>query len=253
MSEHRVRVKVRRQDGPSDIKTRRWEVFEVPRWSRMTVLDALIGIREDPRTVDGRGVSPVVWDCSCGEGRCGACAVLINGRAGLSCEVLVDEVSPKGQVVVVEPLTKFAVVRDLVVDRSKVFGDLLRLMGWVGVDVCRDTGEGLVEGDEDQAVRSELSQCVMCGCCLEVCPNVNDSSEYVGAAVINRVRYLGLYPGIDGLSGERLDGLMGRGGVVDCGKAQVCADVCPKGVPLVESIGQMSRATTRRMMGWLMG
>ena len=38
--------------------------------------------------------------------------------------------------------------------------------------------------------------------------------------------------------------LMGPGGVVDCGNAQNCVKVCPKEIPLTESIGAMGRAVT---------
>jgi succinate dehydrogenase / fumarate reductase, iron-sulfur subunit len=46
---------------------------------------------------------------------------------------------------------------------------------------------------------------------------------------------------------------MGEGGVADCGKAQNCVEVCPKEIPLVDSIAQVSRATTKHMLfGWLL-
>ena len=35
---------------------------------------------------------------------------------------------------------------------------------------------------------------------------------------------------------------MGEGGVADCGKAQNCVEVCPKEIPLVDSIAVVSRA-----------
>ena len=46
------------------------------------------------------------------------------------------------------------------------------------------------------------------------------------------------------LKGDRLDELMGAGGVSDCGNAQNCVKVCPKEIPLTESIGAMGRAVT---------
>ena len=52
---------------------------------------------------------------------------------------------------------------------------------------------------------------------------------------------------------ERLDAVMGEGGVEDCGKAQNCVEVCPKEIPLVDSIATVSRAATGRMLlGWLL-
>jgi succinate dehydrogenase / fumarate reductase iron-sulfur subunit len=37
---------------------------------------------------------------------------------------------------------------------------------------------------------------------------------------------------------------MGPGGVADCGNAQNCVQVCPKHIPLTESIAAIGRATT---------
>jgi succinate dehydrogenase / fumarate reductase iron-sulfur subunit len=46
---------------------------------------------------------------------------------------------------------------------------------------------------------------------------------------------------------------MGQGGVADCGKAQNCVEVCPKEIPLVDSIADVSRQTTKHaLFGWLL-
>jgi succinate dehydrogenase / fumarate reductase iron-sulfur subunit len=37
---------------------------------------------------------------------------------------------------------------------------------------------------------------------------------------------------------------MGEGGITDCGNAQVCVEVCPKSIPLTESIADIGRQTT---------
>ena len=43
---------------------------------------------------------------------------------------------------------------------------------------------------------------------------------------------------------ERLDELMGEGGVADCSKAGNCVQVCPKDIPLLESIAAVQRQET---------
>jgi succinate dehydrogenase / fumarate reductase iron-sulfur subunit len=46
---------------------------------------------------------------------------------------------------------------------------------------------------------------------------------------------------------------MGEGGVGDGGKAQNCVEVCPKEIPLVDSIAVVSRAATKHMLfSWLL-
>jgi succinate dehydrogenase / fumarate reductase iron-sulfur subunit len=92
-----------------------------------------------------------------------------------------------------------------------------------------------------------------CGCCLEACPQINDRSDFIGAAAINQVRLFNLHPSGKMHAGERLDAIMGDGGIEDCGKAQNCAAVCPKEIPLVDSIADVGRQATKRMLfGWLL-
>ena len=93
-----------------------------------------------------------------------------------------------------------------------------------------------------------------CGCCLEACPQVSASSPFVGPAAISQVRLFNLHPSGAMEADERLDAVMGEGGVEDCGKAQNCVAVCPKEIPLVDSIASVGRATTRRLLlDWLLG
>jgi succinate dehydrogenase / fumarate reductase iron-sulfur subunit len=92
-----------------------------------------------------------------------------------------------------------------------------------------------------------------CGCCLEACPQVNDRSSFIGPAAINQVRLFNLHPSGKMHAKERLESLMGEGGVADCGKAQNCVEACPKEIPLVDSIAAMGRATTKQLLfGWLL-
>jgi succinate dehydrogenase / fumarate reductase iron-sulfur subunit len=52
---------------------------------------------------------------------------------------------------------------------------------------------------------------------------------------------------------DRLEAVMGEGGVEGCGKAQNCVEVCPKEIPLVDSIASVGRDTAKRMIfGWLL-
>jgi succinate dehydrogenase / fumarate reductase iron-sulfur subunit len=66
-----------------------------------------------------------------------------------------------------------------------------------------------------------------CGCCLEACPQYTPTNKFVGAA----------------LKDERLEVLMGEGDVADCGKAGNCVEVCPKDIPLLESIAVQRQET----------
>jgi succinate dehydrogenase / fumarate reductase iron-sulfur subunit len=253
MEQKPVRLKVRRQDGGDLPDTRRWEEFVVPHQPHMNVISALMEIQKNPVTADGKKVAPVVWECACLEEVCGSCTMVINGKVRQSCSALIDHLAPNGETIVLEPMSKFPVVRDLVVDRQRMFDDMKRVKGWIHIDGTHELGPGPRESPESQEERYPLSRCMTCGCCLEACPQYGPGLDFIGAFALNLVRLYNSHPSGAMHKDERLDAVMGDGGVADCGKAQNCVEVCPKEIPLVDSIAVVARETTKRMLfGWLL-
>lgn len=245
-----VRFRIKRCDGPG--KPSRWEEFDVPVEPGSNVISCLRWIAAHPVTADGRRTTPVVWDSGCLEEVCGACTAVVNGRVRQTCSALIDDYAPgQGDVITLEPMSKFPVVRDLWVDRSRMFSDLKRLKAWVPIDGTYDLGPGPKESPEHQEMRYVLSTCMTCGCCLEACPQyrkVEDpdgwNENFAGAFAISISRLFNEHPVGAELKGDRLDVMMGPGGVNDCGQAQNCVKVCPKHIPLTESIAAIGRAAT---------
>jgi succinate dehydrogenase / fumarate reductase iron-sulfur subunit len=83
-----------------------------------------------------------------------------------------------------------------------------------------------------------------CGCCLEVCPQVNERSDFMGPAVMSQVVLFNAHPTGKLNREERLAAVMEPGGIADCGKAQNCVRACPKDIPLTESLVRLARETT---------
>ncbi|HZU85285.1 MAG TPA: succinate dehydrogenase iron-sulfur subunit [Polyangiaceae bacterium] len=246
-----VHLKIKRQDGPG-LKSY-WQDFRVPWQPHMNVISALMEIQRNPVNAAGERVTPVVWECVCLEEVCGSCTMLVDGRVRQSCSAMIDRIAPDGRTIVLEPMTKFPVVRDLVVDRSRMFDDLKRVKAWIRLDGSHELGPGPRQSQENQETAYPLSRCMTCGCCLEACPQINAASAFVGPAAVNLVRLYNLHPTGRMQAAERLDAVMGAGGVEDCGKAQNCAAVCPKEIPLVDSLAAVGRDATKRMLfGWLL-
>ena len=249
--ERTVRLKIKRQDAPGS--PRRWEEFVVPWQPQMNVISALMQIQKNPVTASGERVAPVVWEASCLEEVCGACSMIINGRVRQACAALVDRIAPQGETIVLQPMTKFPLVRDLIVDRSRMFEDLKRVRAWIHLDGSHELGPGPRQSQENQEEAYPLSRCMTCGCCLEACPQINPRSNFVGPAALNQVRLFNLHPSGKMHAGERLEAVMGEDGVGGCGKAQNCVEVCPKEIPLVDSIASVGRQTTKQLLfGWLL-
>ncbi len=244
-----VVVRVKRQASPKE--GARWEEFSLPWRPSMNVIICLRDIAENPVTRDGKKTTPVSYDSNCLEEICGSCAMLINGKARMACSALVDSLEPP---IRIEPLSKFPLVRDLAVDRQFMFESLKRVKAWIPIDGTYDLGEGPRVSPEIQETGYPLSNCISCGSCLEVCPQVNENSKFVGAAIISQVRLFNMHPTGAMHARERLEAVMGPGGVADCANAQNCVQICPKDIPLTESIAEVNRqAIKQAIFGWLMG
>ena len=260
-----VRVRVLRQDVAGCESY--WERFEVSYEPNMNVISVLQKIAAQARSQDGRKVAPVAWDCNCLEEVCGSCTMLINGRTRMACSALVDRLQAEsGDEIELRPMSKFPVVRDLVVDRRRLFRGLEKVKAWVPVEGSYDLGPGPRISPEEQEDAYPLSECMSCGCCLEACPQYtkveavrrDDESEadfekrrksafdtgFVGAHAISQAVLFNAHPTGRMIADERMEALTRQGGIQMCGNAQNCVAVCPKRIPLTRSIARAGRAAT---------
>lgn len=258
-------VRILRQQGPG--KEGYWEKHKIYREPDMNIISVLQRIAAKPKTVEGQEVAPVAWDCNCLEEVCGACTMVINGQVRQACSALVDNLlTDENEVIELRPMTKFPVVRDLVVDRSRMFRALEKVKAWVPVDGYYDMGPGPQQSREEQEEAYPLSKCMSCGCCVEACPqflkvevtkkpgetaeqhqersNAAYDKAFLGPAAISQAILFNGHPTGKNQKGERLDALTGPGGIQICGNAQNCVAVCPKEIPLTTSIAKAGRQTT---------
>ena len=243
-----IQIRVRRQDTPTSNPY--WDEFEIPYRERQNVISVMMEIEKNPVTREGKKTSPVVFDRACLEEVCGSCAMRINGVSRMACTALVDSLE---QPIRLEPMAKFPVRRDLAVDRSVMFDSLKRVRAWVPIDGTYDLGPGprMAEAERQQAY--EYSKCITCGNCLDVCPQVNDRSNFIGAAPIAQARLFNSHPTGAMNAAERLEALMAEGGIDDCGNAQNCVRICLKSIPRTTAISEMYRATTLHGLKKLFG
>ena len=123
------------------------------------------------------------------------------------------------------------------VDRARMFDDLKRVKAWIQLDGSHELGPGPRQSQENQ--EEALSALALHD--LRLLPrglpaDQRTGSKFIGPPRINQVRLFNLHPSGKMHADERLETVMGEGGVADCGKAQNCVEVCPKEIPLVDSI-----------------
>ncbi|NGX59754.1 MAG: Fumarate reductase iron-sulfur subunit [Chlamydiae bacterium] len=220
-----------------------WEEFELELKPFYNVMAALMDIQKNPINKKGERVAPVVWEQGCLEIVCGSCSMLVNGRPVQACVILIDQVlkATGSDTITLAPFTTYPLIRDLIVDRTEMFENLKKINAWVEVDNSLDKGFGPTIDSKVQEVRYILSTCISCGCCNESCPQMNSRSKFLGPAIISQARLFNNHPIGKLTARERLMPLMEEGGVSDCGNSQNCVQVCPKDIPLTESISLMGR------------
>jgi len=243
-----IKVEIKRQSTPDAKATT--ETFAIPYRPNMNITSLLGEIALNPTTVTGQASTPITYDSNCLEEICGSCAMLINGKAMMACSALVDKLlgaldhgqkPDLSKTITLAPLSKFPVVRDLAVDRSVLFENLKAVKAWVPIDGSYDLGPGAKQAPQIQEERYPLSNCISCTICMEVCPQFNDATGFVGAATIAQAKLFNLDPAGSVLKEDRLRALAGDGGIQECGFAQNCVQACPKQLPLTEAISDMGR------------
>jgi len=245
-----MKVKILRQQSP-DTKEY-WETFNTDAPGEMSIAGLLDYLNYHDDIVDetGKKTGRIGWECSCLQGVCGACAMVINGIPALACETFIKDL--KGDTITIRPLQKFPVIHDLIVDRSVIHENLKE------ADVCieeyqPDKNRACNKKDEKKKTigsykkarlekenehQYTAAKCLKCGLCLEVCPNYVNGKNFYGAAFANdcylvAVRNRAKSDKIRKTYREHFGG--------GCSKALSCMDVCPMKISTIASMGKLNR------------
>src|SRR5438045_7797858 len=230
----KVIVRIERSDGPD--RPSHWEEFHVEQRPNANVISVLMQIQRNPVTAEGKTTTPPAWDAACLEEVCGSCTMVINGKVRQACSALIDHLT---QPITLQPMTKFPLVRDLTVDRQRMFDALKRVKAWVPIDGTYDLGPGPKQAPEEQELRYVLSTCMTCGCCLEVCPQVAPGTAFIGAAAISQVRLFNSHPTGAMNASDRLRGPIGHGGDTDRATAGSRPGASRKPHPLTAALREL--------------
>lgn len=232
---------IERQDSPTSAPYT--EEFVLPYHPAMNVVSSLMEIQKKPVNKDGKKTTAVVWECNCLEKVCGACTMVINGKAQQACAALIDHLE---QPIRLGAARTFPVIRDLLIDRKVMFESLKKVQAWVEVDGTFPTGTAPRQNPKVATEAYEISRCMTCGCCMHACPNVNQSSEFIGPAPIAQVHLFNLHPIGEYQKDDRLDALMEKGGLASCGNSQNCVQACPKDIKLTNYIAKLNRDVNKK-------
>ncbi|MCR4785319.1 MAG: succinate dehydrogenase [Lachnospiraceae bacterium] len=207
-----------------------WEGFDYDGPMDITVAGLLDYINYNDDIVNDRGESTtrIGWECSCLQGVCGSCAMVINERPALACDTFLKDC--KGGEIKIRPLRKFPVIHDLVTDRSSIHENLKKMNIYIG--------EWQQGEDRDHEHQYTAAKCLKCGLCLEVCPNYVNGKTFYGAAFANDCylvasRNRSKADEVGRVYGEHFGG--------NCSKSLSCMEVCPVKIPTIASIAKLNK------------
>lgn len=211
-----------------------YKEYKVPVSRYTRVLEALLWIKEN---VD----STLNFRYSCRMAMCGSCGMLINGKQRLACKTLVKDID--SEVILVEPLPKYPVVRDLVVDMS-IFFVKHRMVKPFLLREDKEEQENPTQAYRQTPAELEnfekYARCIMCGCCSSACPNFDSQWGYLGPqALAQAYRYIA--DSRDEGFNERYGILTSNAGIWRCHFAGECSEVCPKEIDVAEALQLLRR------------
>ena len=207
---------------PSSGKPSRYDEFELAVTSHMRVLDVLRSIYETQ-------AGDIAFQFACRVGRCGTCAVRVNGRPVLACQERVKRQMK------IEPLASFPVLRDLVIDYSGVekrYSDL----SLAPAGAAQHPGRRAAFPPNQAREVGLMGSCLACMICVSACPAVEER-PFIGPAFMLQLRRLAEHPADHGARlKQALDG-----GLLECFGCDACTQVCPADLSPANAIRDFRR------------
>lgn len=206
-----------------------WQSFEYNGSLNVTVAAVLdyLNSTENLLDIEGDYAKPIRWECSCNQKMCGGCAMVINKTPALACGVFLNNID--GNVLMLEPLSKFPTIEDLMVDRSIIEENLRQANVYIGefAGFC----------EKERSNQYSVAKCLKCGLCLEVCPNYIKGQSFFGALFANNI-YLAYSQSQDRKNELKKEYL--KHFASGCSKALSCQRICPAKIPTISSILKMN-------------
>ena len=237
MAQRKLKFDIYRLDPNDPDAIPHMEQYEIEEEPMMNLFTVLMRIREeqDPS---------LMFDFSCRAAVCGSCGMLINGVPQLACRTLTKELPEK---TTLYPLPVFKHVGDLCVDTGTWFREMYDdVESWIHTDREFDANTIEERLPNDTMLKIyELERCIECGCCVGACATANVKDEFVGAIAVNRLARFMIDPRDKRDNREYYEVIGTDYGIFGCIGLLGCHDMCPKDIPLQETL-----AFVRRKMAW---
>ncbi len=199
-----------------------FKTYEVPIEDGMVILDAIHYIQAN---IDND--IAVRWNCKAA--KCGSCSAEVNGKPSLMCKTRLDRFA-KDEVITVQPLKTFPLIKDLVTDVSWNY----EVNKHITPLTSKDEGEWVIYQEDIERVQ-EFRKCIECFLCQDVCHVLRDHDKhanFAGPRFLVRTAGLEMHPKD---TASRTKYLKEEGGIGYCNITKCCTEVCPEEIHITDN------------------
>ena len=214
-----VEAEIRRY-SPTEDDAPRYETYTVHGTDNMRVLDVI-------RSIYAEQAGDLAFQFACRVGRCGTCAVKVNGVPVLACQ---ERCVPRMRI---EPLTPFPVIRDLVIDRTEIEARYTALE-LTPEPPPSDAAHPLPMQPAQAEKIGHMDSCLACMICVSACPAVAER-PFDGPAFMLKLGYMNQHPNN---GKDRLPSAL-EGGMLECFGCDVCTQLCPADLSPAQAIREL--------------
>ncbi len=207
-----MRVLIKRFDG----KKFWFEEFDIEVNSDETILEVLDKIRNKKRDLAYRSF--------CRSSICGTCAIKVNDKTILACKTKAIDMAQNNEIII-EPVDRSRVLRDLVVDHSYIEKAYKDNELWF-VDKIDFTKEN-IQTPQELKRYDKQTDCILCMACYFECEALDFDKNFAGPFVFTKY-FRFVFDSRDKRDKQERIELAKKNGLYNCINCQKCIMVCPK-------------------------
>lgn len=229
----KIKLKIKRFDQQKD-KEAQLASYEIDCEQGMRLIDAFEYIRKE---IDGS----LSFRWNCGAGRCGSCAVEVNGVPKLACKYKLEN-DNENKELTITPMKTFPVVKDLIVDLSSMREGLKSIIPFKPAqkpfykiphpsDASSQSTQYFKMHEYDIQMAREMKKCIECGICLDICHVLREhKADYLGPRFAVKAASLEMHP----KDTEQRAKLMEKLGIGFCNVTKCCQTHCPENIRITD-------------------
>lgn len=216
-----------------------WQEFSVP-WSQdMSILDALLYIKDN-------FAPDLSFRWSCRMEVCGSCGMVVNGVPKLACSTFVRDYASSGRIQI-GALDQMPIEKDLIIDMNPFMEKLESIKPYI-INAMPPKDKEFTQTPKQLAKFKQYTMCINCLLCYQACPQVGLNAEFLGPAASALAHRYNLDSRDTGAK-QRYTALNDPNGIWPCTFVGYCSEVCPKHV---DPAGAIQQSKAAAMPYWAM-